>query len=74
MSAIATTTGPRKKLNSRWRKHAQRYSSDRTVEQTRYVRQPDGSRRRKTDAPTEVAFVARLREPAGWRNGARVSK
>jgi hypothetical protein len=62
------------KLNTRWRKGAQRYRSDRTVEHTRYVRQPDGSRRRKTDAPTEVLFVARLREGEGWRNGARVRK
>lgn len=64
----------RRKINSRWRNGAVRYSTDRTVEHTRYVRQPDGSRRRKTDAPTEAAFVERLREPADWRKGARIRK
>jgi hypothetical protein len=62
------------KLNTRWRKGAQRYPSNRTVEHTRYVRQADGSLRRKTDSPSEVIFVSRLRESPGWRNGARVKK
>lgn len=74
MTATETAYEPKKAMNSRWRKGAQRYSSDRTIEHTRYVRQPDGSRRRKTDAPSEVQFVSRLRETFGWRNGARVRK
>lgn len=61
-----------KKLNTRWRAGAVRYSSERTVEHLRFVRQPDGSFRRKTDAPTEAQFVLRLREPWGWRHGARI--
>lgn len=65
---------PSKKLNTRWRKGAQRYSSDRTVEHSRYVKTPDGARRRKTDSPSEVMFVSRMHEPTGWRNGARVRK
>lgn len=64
----------KRKIHSRWRKGAQRYPSDRTVEHTRYVRQSDGSRRRKTDAPTEAAFVQRLHEGSDWRHGARVRK
>lgn len=74
MSAAETAYAPRTNINSRWRKGAQRYRSDRTVEHTRYVRQPDGTRRRKTDAPSEVQFVGRLREADGWRNGARIRK
>jgi hypothetical protein len=74
MTAASTAAEPKKKLNSRWRKGAVRYSSDRTVEHTRYVRQADGSRRRKTDAPTERVFVDRLRDADGFRNGARVMK
>jgi hypothetical protein len=62
------------KMNSRWRKNAQRYSTERTVEHTRFVRQADGSRRRETDAPTEVRYVERVREAEGWRKGARVKK
>lgn len=74
MTATETAYEPRKRINSRWRKSAQRYSSDRTVEHTRYVRQPDGSRRRKTDAPTEIVFVQRMHEGSDWRHGARVRK
>lgn len=62
------------KMNSRWRKGAIRYDTKRTVDQTRFVRQPDGTRRRETDAPTEVKFCDRVHESAGWRNGARVTK
>jgi hypothetical protein len=62
------------KLNCRWRKGAVRYDTKRTVEQTRFVRQADGSRRRETDAPTEVKFCERVHEQAGWRNGARIRK
>lgn len=62
------------KMNSRWRKNAERYSTKRTVEDTRFVTQTDGSRRRETDAPTEVRFCERRHSPQGWRNGARVTK
>ena len=62
------------KMNSRWRKGAQRYDTKRTVEQTRFIKQLDGSRRRETDAPTEVRFVERAHEAAGWRKGARIKK
>jgi hypothetical protein len=68
-----TTEQPkRKKLNTRWRKGAVRYSSDRTIEHARWVRQPDGARRLEKDAPTEARFVERLHQQPGWRNGARV--
>jgi hypothetical protein len=60
------------KVNTRWRKGAQRYSTDRTVEHARWVRQPDGGRRLERDAPTEVRYVERAREAPGWRRGARV--
>lgn len=63
-----------KKLNSRWRKGAIRYSSERTIEHTRHVRQADGSRRRETDAPTEARYVERFRDADGWRKGARIRK
>lgn len=62
------------KQNSRWRKDAKRYSTERTVEQTRHVQRPDGVRRRVTDAPSEARFVERAHEAAGWRGGARVRK
>jgi hypothetical protein len=61
-------------MNSRWRKGAQRYDTKRTVEQTRFVRQPDGSRRRETDAPTEQKYCERAHEQPGWKNGARIRK
>jgi hypothetical protein len=61
-------------INSRWRKGAQRYSTDRTIEQTRFVRQPNGYRRRESDSPTEVRFVERVHEATGWHNGARIRK
>jgi hypothetical protein len=68
-------TEPKKiKMNSRWRKGAVRYSPKTTVEATRFVKQPNGGRRRETDAPTEVRFCERLHASPGWRNGARVSK
>lgn len=57
-------------INSRWRKGAVRYSSERTVEQTRFVRTARGIRR-VTDSPTEVKFCERSRQPFGWRGGAR---
>lgn len=50
-----------KKLNSRWRKGAERYSSKRTVED-----------RTHKDAPTEVRYNERRHEQPGWRNGARI--
>lgn len=62
------------KPNSRWRKGAERYSTKRTVEDVRHVRDPDGIFRRETDAPTEVRFNDRRHSPPGWRNGARVTK
>jgi hypothetical protein len=61
-------------VNSRWRKGAQRYDTKRTVEQTRFVRQPGGARRRETDAPTEQKFCERVHEQPGWKNGARIQK
>jgi len=64
------------KMNSRWRKGAVRYDSKRTVEHTRFVRQPDGSRRKESDSPTEVKYCERAHERAGdgWRKGARIRK
>ena len=57
------------KLNSRWRKGAERYSPKRTVDDRRLV-----GDRYETDAPTEVRFIERKHSPQGWRNGARVTK
>jgi hypothetical protein len=62
------------KMNSRWRKGAARFSPKTTVEQTRFVKDADGYRRRVSDAPSEARFVERSHEAAGWRNGARVRK
>lgn len=62
------------KMNSRWRKGAQRYSTERTVEHTRFVREPSGHFRREVDAPTETRFCDRLHQSAGWRGGARGRK
>ena len=63
-----------KKLNSRWRKGAQRYSAERTVDRTRQVRQADGKYRRETDAVTEPRFVESIHEGPEWRKGARIRK
>lgn len=68
-----SSSNPKIKINTRWRKGAQRYGST-TVEHTRFVKTSDGARRKKTDSPSEVIFVSRLHEPTGWRNGARVKK
>lgn len=62
-----------KKLNSRWRKGAVRYSSERTIEHVRFEG-PARARRTVKDAPTEARFVERLGQQPGWRNGARISK
>jgi hypothetical protein len=61
-------------INSRWRKGAERYSTSRTVAQTRSVRQPGGAYRQEADAPTEVRYVERMHSSDGWRNGARIMK
>ena len=61
-------------MNSRWRKGAERYSTKRTVDDTRYVRQPDGACRKEADAPTEARYNERRHSPQGWRNGARITK
>lgn len=60
------------KPNSRWRSGRPRYSSDRTVEDSRQVRDRRGIKRLKRDAPSEVQWCDRRRESFGWRNGARV--
>ena len=57
------------KMNSRWRKGAERYSAKRTVEDRRLV-----GDRYENDAPAEVRFIERKHSPAGWRNGARITK
>jgi hypothetical protein len=61
-------------MNSRWRKGAQRYDQKRTVEQTRFVKQPTGGYRKETDTPTEQKFCERAHEQPGWKNGARIRK
>jgi hypothetical protein len=61
-----------KKVNSRWGSRGQRYSSDRTVEDSRQVRDRRGVKRLKRDAPSEVQWCERRREAFGWRNGARL--
>ena len=62
------------KLNSRWRKGAVRFSTKTTVEHTRHVKMPDGSRRRESDSPTEAKYCERFTSAPGWKNGARISK
>jgi hypothetical protein len=59
-------------INSRWRKGAQRYGGDRTVESAHWVRTGDGGRRLVRKAVTEVLFVQMAHEPFGWRHGAKV--
>ena len=71
---MSEVTEKPKKLNSRWRKGAERYSQQRTVEDTRYARDARGHWKRETDSPTEKAFVERRHQSAPWRNGARVRK
>jgi hypothetical protein len=61
-------------INSRWRKGAQRYSSDRTVESVQWVRNPEGGRRLVRKAVSEVLFVNLAHELPGWRKGARLRK
>jgi hypothetical protein len=71
----AVTDEPKKKkVLSRWGKNTPRYDSKRTVDHTRFVKGPDGARRRETDAPTEAKFCERSHEQSGWRNGARIRK
>jgi hypothetical protein len=60
------------KMNSRWRKGAERFSSKTTVEHARWVKDPNGGRRLEKDAPTEVRFVERCHAQPGWRNGAKI--
>ena len=60
----------RKKMNSRWRKGAQRYSSERTVESSA----GDGEGRRSSSRLTEARWVEAQHEQPGWRNGARIRK
>lgn len=62
------------KINSRWRKGAQRYSTERTVDVVSHARQADGKRRREVDSLTEVRFCERTHEQPGWRKGARIRK
>ena len=62
------------KINSRWRKGAQRYSEKRTVELTRWVKDFAFGHRLVRKVVTEILFVAMGREPYGWKNGAKVRK
>lgn len=65
---------PVSKMNSRWHKGAQRYSTTRTVEHARWVKGPDGGWRLEKDAPSEARYVERVHAVPGWRSGARVRK
>lgn len=58
-------SNPLRKMNSRWRKGAQRYSSDRSME----IRGKN-----ETERVTELVFVERLHAQPGWRNGAKIRK
>lgn len=71
---MSEETAKPRKMNTRWRKGAPRYSSERTVETARWVKQPDGGKRLERKAVTEILFVARAAEPYGWKNGAKVRK
>jgi hypothetical protein len=63
------------KMNSRWRKGAQRYDGKRTVERAHWVKDSvSGARRLVRKAVTEILFVAQAHEACGWRNGARIRK
>jgi hypothetical protein len=62
------------KLNSRWGRPSTRYSTERKVERTRFLRNAEGVRRKKQDSPNEVEFCAESREGFGWKNGARVRR
>jgi hypothetical protein len=66
------------KLNSRWHNAkgfhpVARITNERTVEDSRQVRDRHGVFRAVKDAVDEVKWAARRREGSGWRNGARVS-
>ena len=67
------------KQNSRWHKtggfHAvARISPERSVEDSRQVRDRHGVFRTVRDMVDEVKWCARRREGFGWRNGARVAR
>jgi hypothetical protein len=70
------------KRNSRWRTSTKehgartvaRYSPDRVVESSHWVKEPSGGRRRAVKAVTEILFAVMSHEAYGWRNGAKVRK
>ncbi len=64
---------PKKKLNSRWRKGAVRYSNERMVDDARWVRRGK-FHRLESDSIGEIAFCERRYEGIGWRKGARITK
>lgn len=70
------------KPNSRWHAASKpgiffavsRLHRDRTVEDSRQVRDRHGIFRTVRDAPDEVKWCERRREGFGWRNGARIAR
>lgn len=60
-----------KGANSRWLKGRIRVSTERTLEDGRWVRHGSGWRF-ETEQVTERAWVDRRKESEGWRNGAKV--
>lgn len=60
----------RKGGRSRWT--GARYSSERQIERIHFVRNSDGSRRRKVDTLNEVDYCSALHEGPGFHRGARV--
>lgn len=57
---------------SKWNGGRARYD-ERTVEDDRFVKKAKGWRRVQ-DTPTEVDYVERRKERAGFRKGARISQ
>lgn len=62
-----------KKINSRWSRTYTRYSPNTDMEDARYVRKR-GIWRLIEDTVTELDWIFRRRERAGFHRGARVSR
>lgn len=64
--------GRKKNPNGRWIKGNTRHSPTRKIEDSRWVRQPDGKMRLEIDMISELGWIERRKEQHGWFHGARV--
>lgn len=58
--------------NSIWRKGGPRHVPGVRIEDSRWVKRPNGKWRYETDSVSYETFCARRRESIGWFHGARV--